>query len=225
MNPEMQSESCSMVLVVLGCVQAYFRVPFTCPRIERPGSPFRKASANVQECPGLSRRLLKCARSFTPPLEHRPIVDPDPAVPPTLVSENKEPPTPMAVSLPPETFLSADSTVHTPPPLAMPAQPPVYTVLPPTVPTMMSAPAPTHTVEPFPFQTSQPHMGLSYQAPLPLNIPPLELGTLIRAALAAPLINFLPKTETEPERRLKKMEETIRALQAGSSRFDYNDSD
>ncbi|PKI68893.1 hypothetical protein CRG98_010748 [Punica granatum] len=58
----MQSESCSMVLVVLGCVQACFRVPFTCPRIGHPESPFRKASANVQEYLGLSKRLLKCAR-------------------------------------------------------------------------------------------------------------------------------------------------------------------
>ncbi|OWM63567.1 hypothetical protein CDL15_Pgr021178 [Punica granatum] len=62
MNPETQSESCSMVLVVLGCVQACFRVPFTCPQIGRPGSPFKKASANAQKCLGLSRRLLKCAR-------------------------------------------------------------------------------------------------------------------------------------------------------------------
>ncbi|PKI73206.1 hypothetical protein CRG98_006404 [Punica granatum] len=42
--------------------EACFRVPFTCPRIERPGTSFRKASTSVQECPGLSRRLLKCAR-------------------------------------------------------------------------------------------------------------------------------------------------------------------
>ncbi|PKI76301.1 hypothetical protein CRG98_003307 [Punica granatum] len=40
---------------------AYFRVPFTSPQIGRPGSPFKKASTNVQECPDLSRRLLKCA--------------------------------------------------------------------------------------------------------------------------------------------------------------------
>ncbi|OWM82759.1 hypothetical protein CDL15_Pgr008640 [Punica granatum] len=62
MNSETLSESCSMVLVVLGCVQACFRVPFTCLWIGRPGNPVRKASPNVRECPGLSRRLLKCAR-------------------------------------------------------------------------------------------------------------------------------------------------------------------
>ncbi|PKI61616.1 hypothetical protein CRG98_017991 [Punica granatum] len=39
-----------------------FRVPFICSWIGRPGSPVRKASANVRECAGLSRRLLKCAR-------------------------------------------------------------------------------------------------------------------------------------------------------------------
>ncbi|OWM75311.1 hypothetical protein CDL15_Pgr012271 [Punica granatum] len=70
MNPETQSESCSMVLVVLGCMPACFRVPFTCPRIKRPESPFKKVSANVQECPGLSKSLLKwawrCHWSFCP---------------------------------------------------------------------------------------------------------------------------------------------------------------
>ncbi|PKI48354.1 hypothetical protein CRG98_031252, partial [Punica granatum] len=39
-----------------------FPVPFTCLWIGRPGSPVRKASVNVRECPGLSRRLLKCCR-------------------------------------------------------------------------------------------------------------------------------------------------------------------
>ncbi|PKI63432.1 hypothetical protein CRG98_016099 [Punica granatum] len=41
---------------------ACFRVPFTCPWIGGPGSLVRKASANIQECPDLSRRLLKCSR-------------------------------------------------------------------------------------------------------------------------------------------------------------------
>ncbi|OWM84256.1 hypothetical protein CDL15_Pgr011641 [Punica granatum] len=62
MNFERQSETCSMVLVVLRCVQACFRVLFTCSWIRRPESPVRKASTNVRECPDLSRRLLKCAQ-------------------------------------------------------------------------------------------------------------------------------------------------------------------
>ncbi|OWM65578.1 hypothetical protein CDL15_Pgr023848 [Punica granatum] len=45
-----------------GYPSACFRVPFTCPWIGRPRSPVMKASANVRECPGLSRRLLKCAQ-------------------------------------------------------------------------------------------------------------------------------------------------------------------
>ncbi|PKI70064.1 hypothetical protein CRG98_009527 [Punica granatum] len=47
----------------LSASQACFRVPFTRSWIERPGSPARKASTNVREFPGLSRRLPKCARS------------------------------------------------------------------------------------------------------------------------------------------------------------------
>ncbi|PKI58138.1 hypothetical protein CRG98_021468 [Punica granatum] len=62
MNSETKSESYSMVLVVLGCVQACFRVLFICLWIGRLGSPVRKASANVREYPGLSRSLLKCAQ-------------------------------------------------------------------------------------------------------------------------------------------------------------------
>ncbi|OWM72706.1 hypothetical protein CDL15_Pgr009163 [Punica granatum] len=62
MSSEKHSETCSLVLVTLGCVQACFRVSFICLCIGRPGSPVRKASANVRECPGLSRRLMKCAR-------------------------------------------------------------------------------------------------------------------------------------------------------------------
>ncbi|PKI58137.1 hypothetical protein CRG98_021467 [Punica granatum] len=45
---------------------ACFRVPFTCLWIGRLGSPVRKASANVRECPDLSKKLLKCARSPCP---------------------------------------------------------------------------------------------------------------------------------------------------------------
>ncbi|PKI71117.1 hypothetical protein CRG98_008485 [Punica granatum] len=44
--------------MVLTC----FRVQFIGSWIGRPGNPVGKASANVRECPGLSRRLLKCAR-------------------------------------------------------------------------------------------------------------------------------------------------------------------
>ncbi|PKI72111.1 hypothetical protein CRG98_007498 [Punica granatum] len=122
-------------------------------------------------------------------MTHVPAVHPinDPLPPPS---------TPTSVPLPPAAFLSVDSAVHAPPPLTMLAQHLVYTVLPPTVPSMMSAPAPAHTAEHFPFQASQPYMGLSYQAPPLLNIPPLEPGTPSQAAHAAPLTKFLPEAET-----------------------------
>ncbi|PKI53393.1 hypothetical protein CRG98_026233 [Punica granatum] len=63
MSSEKPSETCSLVLVVLGCVQACFRVPFTYPWIGHLESPVKKASTNVRECLGSSRRLLKCAWS------------------------------------------------------------------------------------------------------------------------------------------------------------------
>ncbi|PKI68976.1 hypothetical protein CRG98_010656 [Punica granatum] len=62
MSFEKQSETRSLVLITLGCVQTCFRVPFTGSWIGRPGSPIRKAPTNVRECPSLGRRLLKCAR-------------------------------------------------------------------------------------------------------------------------------------------------------------------
>ncbi|PKI48634.1 hypothetical protein CRG98_030962 [Punica granatum] len=54
-------------------------------------------------------------------------------------------------------------------------------------------------------------------------VPPTFVSKSEEVVPAAPLINFLPKMETVQERRLKKKEETIKALQAGSSRFDYGD--
>ncbi|OWM77841.1 hypothetical protein CDL15_Pgr017439 [Punica granatum] len=62
MSPERQFETCSLVLVVFGCVQACFRVPFVRSWIGRSGNLVGKASVNVRECPGISRMLLKCAR-------------------------------------------------------------------------------------------------------------------------------------------------------------------
>ncbi|PKI61739.1 hypothetical protein CRG98_017851 [Punica granatum] len=89
MSSEKQSETYSLVRVTLGCVQTYFQVLFIGSWIGRPGSLVKKASANVRECLGLSRRLLKCARgchwSFCSCLRVRmfafvgPIVNSDPS--------------------------------------------------------------------------------------------------------------------------------------------------
>ncbi|PKI68947.1 hypothetical protein CRG98_010660 [Punica granatum] len=66
-------------------------------------------------------------------------------------------------------------------------------------------------------------MSFSYQTPPPLNIPPTEPGTPTHAAPAALPTNIPP--ENEQEKRMKRMEETIRTLQAGTSRPDFGDSD
>ncbi|PKI34394.1 hypothetical protein CRG98_045215 [Punica granatum] len=62
MSSERLSGTCFLVLVTLRCVQTCFRVSFIGSWIGNLGSPVRKTSANVRECPGLSKRLLKCAR-------------------------------------------------------------------------------------------------------------------------------------------------------------------
>ncbi|PKI61510.1 hypothetical protein CRG98_018094 [Punica granatum] len=86
--------------------------------------------------------------SHTLPPEHRPMVDPNPVVPPTFVSEVEHtsfstmmyvpavhpvsdpllpPLAPTTVPLPPAAFLSTESAMHTLPPLNIPTQPPIYT--------------------------------------------------------------------------------------------------
>ncbi|PKI71112.1 hypothetical protein CRG98_008480 [Punica granatum] len=59
--PKIYREAFVTVETSLGS-PACFRVSFAHSWIGRPGSPVKKASANVRECPGLSRRLLKRAR-------------------------------------------------------------------------------------------------------------------------------------------------------------------
>ncbi|PKI57827.1 hypothetical protein CRG98_021773 [Punica granatum] len=97
-------------------------------------------ATNMTELMAMLRNQNQPSSSFTPPPEHRPIVDPNPAVPPTLVSEVEDasfsamvytptvhpisdppppPPAPTAVPLPPATLLFADSTMHTLPPLTV----------------------------------------------------------------------------------------------------------
>ncbi|OWM63034.1 hypothetical protein CDL15_Pgr026208 [Punica granatum] len=199
-------------------------------------------ATNMMEFMAMLRNQNQASSSFTPPPEHRPIVDPNPTIPPTFVSEVEDasfsamaytptvhsisdplppPPAPTAVSLPPAALLSADSTMHTLLPLTVP---PIYTVPPPTVPPVTIAQAPAPTADQFPFQAPQPQISFSYPTPLPLNIPPTEPGMPTQAAPPALPTNIPPEAENEQERRIKRMEETIRALQVGNSRFDFGDS-
>ncbi|PKI39925.1 hypothetical protein CRG98_039685 [Punica granatum] len=122
------------------------------------------------------------------------------------------PPAPTSVPFPPAAFLSTDPAMLTLPPLTIPTQSPIYTDLPPTVPPVAITQIPAPAAEPFSFQAPQTQMSVSYQTPPPLNIPPIEPGTPTHAAPAVPPTNFPP--ENEQEKRMKRMEETIRALQA-----------
>ncbi|OWM76439.1 hypothetical protein CDL15_Pgr024647 [Punica granatum] len=56
-SPEGRSETCSMVLVVLGCAQACFRVPF--PWIGPPGSPVKKGVYESSGVPRLRQEASK----------------------------------------------------------------------------------------------------------------------------------------------------------------------
>ncbi|PKI32301.1 hypothetical protein CRG98_047310 [Punica granatum] len=122
------------------------------------------------------------------------------------------------VSLSPMTIPMLDSAMFAPSPVSVPAPATIYTVLSPMVFLASSAPVPIQATKPFPFPTLQPYIGLPNHAPPPINIHFPEPGTLTHATLVAPPTNFLPEAKTEQERRMRKMEETIRALQVGDPR-------
>ncbi|XP_031393051.1 pollen-specific leucine-rich repeat extensin-like protein 1 [Punica granatum] len=137
-----------------------------------------------------------------------------------LLNAEKEPTVPAAASLPPMTIPVPDPIAFAPPPLSVPAPATVYIVPPPTVFPKPSVPVPAsaQTTESFPFSTLQPHIDLPYQAPPPMNTTFPKPGMPIHAAPFAPPIHFFPEAETEQERRMKKMEETIKAFQASDLR-------
>ncbi|XP_031394689.1 extensin-like [Punica granatum] len=131
-----------------------------------------------------------------------------PAVTPVPSATMLEPP--MLVPPPISTPVLVSVSASIPAPTS--AVPPPIIFLPTT------AQAPAHTAEPPLYQAPLPHIGLSYQASPPINIAYSEPGTPSYAAPRAPPTNFLPEIETEQERRMKRMEETIKALQAGDPR-------
>ncbi|PKI72452.1 hypothetical protein CRG98_007152 [Punica granatum] len=198
-------------------------------------------TANMAELFALLRGPNRASSSSTPPPGQRPTIDPIPWIPPAQVQENTDapapptlhtstvhpftspfppPPAPTAIPLPPATFLPSEQAPSAPPPISIPAPAAVYTATPPMVFPASSAPAPTHlqAAELPPYPSLQPHVGLSYQAPPPINTTFLEPGTPNHAAQFASPTHFLPKDDAEQERRLKRIEETIRALQARETR-------
>ncbi|XP_031405687.1 uncharacterized protein LOC116214419 [Punica granatum] len=200
-------------------------------------------TANMAELLALLRGPNRASSSFTPPPRQGSTVDPTPWVPPTQAPENMDapapptlhtsmahpftspfspPPAPTTVPLPPVAFLTSNQVLFAPPPVSMPAPAAIYTVPPPMVFPALSAPAPTHPqVADLPsYPPPQPHINFSYQTPPPINTTFLEPGMPIHAAQVASPTHFFPEADDEQERRLKRMEETIRALQASDTRPD-----
>ncbi|PKI79463.1 hypothetical protein CRG98_000154 [Punica granatum] len=135
------------------------------------------------------------------------------------------PSAPTAFPFPPATFLTSDQALSMPPPIPMPVPTPIYTAPSPMVFPASTTFALTHITESFPFPTPQPNINLPYQGLPPLNIPLPESGTPMHAAPTTPPTNFLPEAETEQERRMKRIKETIRTLQASEARPDINYGD
>ncbi|PKI40456.1 hypothetical protein CRG98_039160 [Punica granatum] len=196
-------------------------------------------TTNIAEMMALLRGPNRTSSNSTPPLVHgRRCRRPSPT---TLVNQathvptvhptdfSRPQPTISAItSFPPMTIPVPDPIAFVPPPLSISTLATVYTVPPLTVFSASSAPisAPSQTTEPFTFPTLQPHIGLPYQAPPPINTTFSKPGTPIHAAHFALPTHFFPEAETEHEGRMKKMEETIKALQASDPRHNtsYLDS-
>ncbi|XP_031374077.1 uncharacterized protein LOC116188735 [Punica granatum] len=130
-----------------------------------------------------------------------------------------------ATMLEPPTLVPPPISTSVPASVSASVPAPTSTVPPPIIFLPTTAQAPAHTAEPPPYQAPQPHIGLSFQAPPPINIAYSEPGTPNHAAPRAPPTNFLPETGIEQEQRLKKLEENIRALQSGGSSLDAGDGD
>ncbi|XP_031387174.1 extensin-like [Punica granatum] len=209
-------------------------------RITALKGTINQMAANMAELLALLRGPNRASSSSTPPPGQGPTVDSTPWVPPTQAPENMDalapptlhtfmahpftspyppPPAPTTVPLPPATFLSSEQALSAHPPISIPVPAAAYTVPPPMVFPVSSAPVSTHpqAAELPPYPSFQPHVGLSYQAPPPINTTFLELGTPTRAVQFASPTHFFPEADAEQERRLKRMEETIRALQASDA--------
>ncbi|PKI73163.1 hypothetical protein CRG98_006450, partial [Punica granatum] len=186
-------------------------------RIEALEGTVNQMATNMAELLALLRGPNRASSSSTPPSGPGPTVDPTLWAPPIQAPKNVEapapptlytstvhpftsqlppPPAPSVVPLPPVTFLSSEHILSAPPPVSIPAPAMAYTVPPPMVFQASTGPASTH------FQATElpPYPSLQPHAGLSYQAPP-------------------------PERRLKRMEETIRALQAGDARPDARHGD
>ncbi|PKI76291.1 hypothetical protein CRG98_003316 [Punica granatum] len=157
-------------------------------------------TTNMVKLFALLRGPNRASSSSTPPPGQGPTIDPTPWIPPTQVPEATDAPAPPTMHT---------STIHlfttplTPPPAptAVPLPPAAFL----SSEQALSAPPPISMLAPA-------------AAPPPINTTFLEPGTSTHAAQFASPTHFLPEVDAEQERRLKRMEETIRALQANEAR-------
>ncbi|PKI66883.1 hypothetical protein CRG98_012749 [Punica granatum] len=144
-------------------------------------------NTNMAELITMLRDHNRASSSYTPPPEHGTIVDPNPVVPPIYVTDSEE------MSLSTMTYVPAVHPVSDPIP---PPPAPTSVALPPAA--FLSVDSAIHTL---------PLLTITAQPPT-YTVPPLT------AAPAALPTNIPPNAENEQERRIRRIEETIRALQA-----------
>ncbi|PKI50885.1 hypothetical protein CRG98_028713 [Punica granatum] len=207
-------------------------------------------ASNITDLMALLRGPNRASSSSIPPPAHGSMVDPSPWVPLTLAPESDVVPIPTPTHFPatvpslthtPEVYpvvapfpVTLPATFP-PPPMTVPIIDPAMLALPtmpvsatslihtapmPTIFPATSTHAPAPITEPFPFPALQPQISLPHRTPSILNIPYYNLGAQAMVALEAPPTYILPAAETEYERRMKKMEEMMKALQESDSHYD-----
>ncbi|PKI51058.1 hypothetical protein CRG98_028546 [Punica granatum] len=167
-------------------------------------------ATNMAKLLALLRGPNRASSSSTPPTGPGPTVDPTPWAPPTQAPENVEAPAPPTLYT---------STVH--PFTSQLPPPPAPSVVPLPPVTFLSS---EHILS-APSPVSIPAPAMAYTAPPPINTTFHKPGTQTHAAQFASPTHFFPEADAEQERRLKMMEETIRALQAGDARPDARHGD
>ncbi|XP_031393571.1 uncharacterized protein LOC116205196 [Punica granatum] len=194
-----------------------------------------RMASNIIELMALLSGPNRASSSSIPPPVYGSMVDPSPWVPPILAPENDVVPIPtpthFSATVPPLTHAPEVYPSVAPLPVTLPVTfPPPPTTVPIIDPAMLALPsmpvsatsthAPAPIVEPFPFPAPQPQISLPHRTPSILNIPYYNPDAQAVAATEAPPTYILPATEIEQERRMKRMEEMMKALQESDSRYD-----
>ncbi|PKI78371.1 uncharacterized protein LOC116205843 [Punica granatum] len=104
--------------------------------------------------------------------------------------------------------------------MTVPIIDPAMLALPPMPVSATSTHALAPITEPFPFPAPQPQVALPHRTPSILNIPYNNSGAQAAVAPEALPTYILPAVETKQERRMKRMEEMMKALQGSDSHYD-----